>query len=272
MNDYKPALVDAYSLIAAEALAQARREVPKAKNVKLGEFENLPPAVRKKIIAKSQLVVDTQYQDLEKSIFFQFQSSHDASDSWDQLESDLMDAGESYVTGASVSSGAGIAAAQLVNDARSAFFYDDQTLEQIDGFVFVNGDPVTEICQDLAGTVFAKDDPGADQYQPPLHWNCKSSIQAILKGNLDDALKKAGQDDVVPLEPSTAALKKQIQFQENCSDHLHIGKDHFVRELVGADQSSIKCNEDRVFENGYELRVKRDDGSIVVYGKLKTEA
>jgi hypothetical protein len=284
--------------IAAEALKQARREVPKAKNVKLAEWESLPASVRKKILAKNQLLIDTQYQDLEKSIFFQFQSSHDATDSWDMIEKDLQDAGESYVTGASVTSGANVTSAQLVNDVRSAFFYDDQTLEEIDAFVFVNGDPKTDICIDLAGTVFDKNDPGRDLYQPPLHWNCKSSIQTILKGNLDWALNKYGQDGLEPLEPSTAALKKQIQFQEKCGPALHIGKDELIRELIipgakrnqsvicdelfgerfdgkitlnDAGEGIVKFNTKRVFENGYERRVRFKNGTIGVYGKLRTE-
>jgi NAD+--asparagine ADP-ribosyltransferase len=90
--------------------------------------------------------------------------------------------------------------------------------EEIDAFEFVNGDPVSEVCQDLAGTVFDKDDPDLFRYTPPLHWNCKSYIRPILKGNL-------GNKTIEKLKPSSKKIEETIQFTE-CPFHgQHIGLD-----------------------------------------------
>lgn len=227
---YKQALQTALALIAADAIAQARKEIPKAKNVKLaelepslklGEFEKLPPDIRARIQRFIQALVGKQTADLVGAVNFQFQHSVDTTDSLATIESDLSDEVGSYVEGNSVDAGAGVAAAQTVNEARNAFFYDEETLQEIDAFIFTNGDPVSEICTALAGTVFSKDDPDAARYQPPLHFNCKSYIVPVLKGNLNDALKKAGQDDVEKLDPPRSA-KDSIQFHE----HVCCGHDH----------------------------------------------
>jgi hypothetical protein len=214
---YKSLLQTALSVISYDAIQAARKEVPKAKSIRLaesddgmqlGEFENLPPEIQRKIIAESQLLVGTQIADLEKAIYFQFTSSHDSTDSIETVKQDLEDAADDYVRGSGIEAGAGVLSAKYINTARSAFFYDDKVLDEIDAFEFVNGDPVTDICADLAGTIFAKDDANADRYQPPLHWNCKSFIRPILKGNLP------ATDEIEDLKPSTKKLEDSIQFSE----------------------------------------------------------
>jgi hypothetical protein len=217
INAYKDALRTALAVIAAEAIDQARKEVPKAKDVRLaawdetalhlGEFDNLPPDVRNRINKQMQLMVDTQMNDLQKSVFFQFDSSVVSTDSMDLLETDLLEALFDHISGQSVEAGAGIASARTINEARSAFFFNDEVSDQIEAFEFVNGDPVSPICQDLAGTVFAKDDPNAFRYTPPLHWNCKSYIAPILTGNL-------GNKQIDKLAPSKSDLERYIQFSE----------------------------------------------------------
>ncbi len=214
---YKSLIQTALGVIAYEAIQAARKEIPKAKDVKLaesdgnillGEWEDLPPSVRKKIQTESDLLVGTQIADLEKNIFFQFTSSHDSTDSIETIRKDLEDEAEDYIRGPGIESGSGLLSAKYVNTARQAFFYDDEVLDQIDAFEFVNGDPVTPICQDLAGTIFDKNDPNADRYQPPLHWNCKSWIRPILKGNLP------ATKNIETLKPSTKKLEDTIQFSE----------------------------------------------------------
>lgn len=214
--EYKTRLLDALAVISSEALDQARKEVPKAKNVRLagesepsiqlGEFERLPADMRKKILMQSQLLLDTQIADLEKAVYFQFGSSIDSTDSLDLLRADLNEAAEDYISGASITSGSGATAASIVNSARNSFFLDDDVQSQIDAFVFTNGDPVSAICQDLSGTVFSADDPNLNRYWPPLHWNCKSYILPILKGNL-------GPREITKLNPSKKA-QESIQFSE----------------------------------------------------------
>jgi hypothetical protein len=199
-------------------LKAARKEVPKAKAIKLIEcldtrkfsttlLDDLPPDLQKKLQKQSQLLVDTQLQDLQKNLFFQYTDSYDTTDDMGLLQHDLEQTAMEFIDGTSVSAGSDLLAAKVVNDARNAFFFDKDVLEQVDAFVFTNGDPVTPICQDLNGTVFAKDDPNMFRYTPPLHWNCKSYIEPIPAGQLGDR-------EIEMLKPSTKSLEDSIQFSE----------------------------------------------------------
>lgn len=211
--EYKDLLLTALSVISLDAIEKARKEVPAAKKVRLSEFDRLPPALQRKIKSQSNLLVGTQIGDLSKNLFFQYQSSLDSTDDPSLIGSDITDSATEYITGPSIEAGSGVIASQVVNSARNAFFFDDDVLEEIDAFEFVNGDPVTEICKDLNGTVFSKDDPEADRYYPPLHWNCKSYIRPILKGNL-------GNKEIEKLRPSKSKLEDQIKFAEE--GHVHV--------------------------------------------------
>ncbi len=217
VNDYKAAIIGALSLIAVDAIDKARKEVPSKKgirlleqidSIRLSDFDKLPPSLQKKIKSRTDLLVGKQVGDLKKVIEFAYVTAEEETDSDDQVESDLNDSAVGWLDGTAMPAGAGLTAASVINNARQAFFFDDDVLEGIDAFEFVNGDPVTEICQDLAGTIFSKDDSGADQYFPPLHWNCKSYIVPILAGNLGDR-------DIEKLQPSTKALDAEVQFHEH---------------------------------------------------------
>lgn len=220
--EYKQLIKDAITLAAYEALQDARKEVPKASNVKLVEkldsvkfatktiYEKLPKALRDFIDTNTELLVGTQLDDLKKNLLFQYRDSFDTTEDLAVLRGDLKDAAVEFIDGQGVTAGANLVASKTVNEARSAFFFDKETLEEIDAFEFVNGDPVTPVCADLAGTIFAKDDPNMFRYTPPLHWNCKSYIQPILKGNL-------GNKEIEKLKPSTKKIEDTIQF--SCCSH-----------------------------------------------------
>lgn len=224
-QSYREALLAALAVIAYDSIKEVRREVPGAKNVKLagdeerlllGEFEELPASVRNKIFKLYQILYTTQLADLEKAISFQFAHSVDSTDSMALIRADLEDAAFEYTTGNRISAGAASMAAQVVNETRNSFFETEEALEQIEAFQFVNGDPVSAICQDLAGTIFAADDPNRFRYTPPLHFNCKSYIVPILKGNLRGR-------EIVPFQPSTKELEATIQFSEvvcGCREHV----------------------------------------------------
>lgn len=215
---YRTALREELAAIAVDAIEQARREVPKAKKVKLAEtitlsdYDRLPPSLARSIQNRAELLVNKQIGDLLSVIQFSYATSEDETDSMDTVETDIRESAVGWLEGTAIESGAALNAATTINSARNAFFFDDEVLEEIDAFEFVNGDPVTEVCQDLAGTVFGKDDAESARYQPPLHWNCKSSIQPILKGNLGDR-------EIEKLKPSKKALDSQVLFSdaaENC--------------------------------------------------------
>ncbi len=172
--------------IATEAIEGARKEVPKAKKAKLSEFDSLPSGVKKRVLSQSRLMVTTTLNDLEKVVFLQYGDSVVSTDSESIIESDILGAGETYSESASIVAAGGNTAARIVNESRSAFFFDEAVLEEVETFTFVNGDPVSDICQSLAGKTFAKDDPEADRLFPPLHHNCKSYIVPNLVGNKDN--------------------------------------------------------------------------------------
>lgn len=219
--DYKDALLTALSVVVSEAVDGARAEIPKSKKVKLsdnepsirlGEWDKLPPKLKKKALAMQRLIVETQMADLEKVVFWQYGSSVGSTDSLDLITQDMEISAEDFVKGNSVRAGANQISARLVNESRSAFFMDDKVAEEVEAFQFVNGDPKTDICTDLAGTIFAANDPGLDRYMPPLHWNCKSYIIPILKGKL-------GNREISVLKPSTKEIEDTIQFSESHRPH-----------------------------------------------------
>jgi len=216
INAYKSDLKAALAVVSSDALDQARTEVPAAKSVKLmeneerllfGEFENLPPKVRKRINDANQLLIGTQIADLEKTLFFQFNSSSSAEKPIKEIESDMNEKAEKYITGSSIQAGSGVIAATTVNDARNAFFFEPEVLEEIAAFQFMNEAPVSAICKDLAGAIFPTSDPNAFRFTPPLHYNCKSWIRPILK------LSK--NMNVERLKPSTREIEDTIQFTES---------------------------------------------------------
>jgi hypothetical protein len=219
VNNYKAALKTALAIIASDAIKQIRKEIPKAKHVKLAEgihdkelmlseFDDLPPDVQKRILTDTQNLVGTQLADLEKAIYFQFTASYDSTDSMDLLESDVQDSADDYITGSAIDAGAGIQSAELINTARSAVYSDDEVKAQVSALQFVNGDPVTDICQTLNGVIFDQDDPLADRFQPPFHWNCKTYIIPILE--------EVDPEDIEDLS-SYANLEDDMQFGEDAS-------------------------------------------------------
>ncbi len=218
-RDYEKELKTFLTSLCAQAFQQVSKEIPGGSKIKLTEtypsyqlieidsFDELPPGIQKQITAQIGLLTAYQIQDLLKGLFFQFNNSVTSTDSDTLLESDLQEKLDQYLEGASIAAGAGNTVSKLVNESRSEFFFTEDALEQIESFTFVNGDPVSPICQDLAGTVFSKDDPNMDRYSPPLHHNCKSYLVPNLMGSRKEI-------DPEGLQPSKAGLEKYITLSD----------------------------------------------------------
>ncbi len=224
---YKDDLLSAMAVVSGDALKQARAEVPSAKSVDLdkiakklekGNFEDLPKDIQRRLKSSVDLMVETQINDLKKSIFFQFNSDIGGEITIEELVYDIQEKALDYIEGPAIHIGAGVTSANVVNESRSAFFFTEEVLEEIEAFKFINADPVSLICRSLAGLVFSKDDPNFWKYTPPLHYNCKSYIIPILK------LKPGTK--VQPLIPrkidgySNEQVMKSLQFSEhikNCT-------------------------------------------------------
>tara|TARA_Y100001963_G_C6788573_1_gene454272 strand:- start:151 stop:1125 length:975 start_codon:yes stop_codon:yes gene_type:complete len=215
LNEYKRELLDLLTVIAYETLRHTKKEVPKAK-FKLSEDEiysikfvesskvkklkgkdvknkkietmwkNLPPKVRRRIKLQQELLVKTQLSDLEKAIFFQYATSAEQRLAIEEIKKAMQENAEDFIDGPSVRAGAPLTAHQTIGEARSAFFVDPEVDKEIQAFEFINNYPVnrTPICEELNGTIFAKDDPNMFKFTPPLHWNCRSMIVPILIGDL----------------------------------------------------------------------------------------
>ncbi len=221
INAYKSDIKEAIAVIAREAIDGAKKEIPggkkikfieKYESIKFSELDYLSPDVKKRVLLQSELLTGKQLDDLKSKILFQFSSSQSSTDSESTIKNDLIEAGDDFIEGPSIAAGASATASTIVNEARSAFFFQDDTLEEIEAFQFVNDSPVTDICEELNGTIFSKDDPDIDRYQPPLHFNCDSYILPILVGNLKNR-------EVTGFPNSAAKYENQIQFSERCGDH-----------------------------------------------------
>lgn len=211
---YQALLLEALAVVSLDAVEEAKKQVPKAKPVTFAvttRLEKLPPKLRSKLKTRASLLVGKQIGDLQKVIEFAYATNEDTTDSDDQIEEDIRDSAIGWLDGTALEAGSRVTAATVINDARNAFFFDDGVLNQIEAFEFINGDPVSEICQDLsndgAGRIFSKNDPMMFRYTPPLHWNCKSYINVVLVGQLEGR-------EIEKLRPSSQEIENSIQFRE----------------------------------------------------------
>ena len=195
---YREALREELARIANGALIGAKKETPKAKNVKLAErillaapkggyFEALPSNVKRLVKAQADLIAQAQAADLQKIVSFQYTSSQTSTEDVDQILNDIEEAALPVIeggtaSGMSVDAAAGNAVSSVVNQARLEWFFEPEVLETIESFTFINEDPVSEICQQLDGMTWAVGDPDLDRYSPPLHHNCKSRLEPNEKG------------------------------------------------------------------------------------------
>lgn len=234
LEAYRSTLKELFAEQAMKALDGARKEVPKAKKVKLAEsiqlaaprggyYAALPPAIRKIVETQAALVAGSQLADLEKASFFQFTSSASSTDSIETIMNDLDEKikptleGGSTKAGMSLDVAAADALAHVAQQARLEFFFDEEVLEEIESFTFENEDPISEICQELDGTTFAPGDPDLSRYSPPLHHNCKSRLVPNLKGSKGNpdvnrgglSISQKGLDSVTLCEHSPMKLFRE---------------------------------------------------------------
>lgn len=219
--EYLAALKNLFAAIATEAVLEARKEVPSKKNIKLveqvealkfGDFEKLPPFL-KNLVAAMAKQMESQVADLEKIVTFQYTSSAPSTTDFRVIKKDIEDKVDAFLdgsvaSGASIDAAAGNAVANVTQQSRNEFFFSDEVLPEIESFTFTNEDPVSKICEDLAGTTFAASDAEAERYFPPLHHNCKSRLVPNLTGDKDNP-KIDGR-----LAPSSESLNKLITLGE----------------------------------------------------------
>lgn len=220
LSAYKTELRGILADVATQAIAQARKEVPKAaRDVKFASiYERLNPLVRRAIESQLGLVADTQAADLEKIVLFQWSSSASSSDNVDAIIADVEKRISPVLDGTSnagmsLEAASGDLTAHVTQNSRNEFFFSPDVLETIESFTFTNEDPVSEICQNLTGQTFSVSDPAAEQFYPPLHHLCKSRIEPNEKGS---GVEITGIGIVADNTEERARLEKQITL---CSHH-----------------------------------------------------
>lgn len=246
VDNYEKELIQAIVVVADEAIKMAKKEAPKSKDVKMvdaidrhykfADFSDLPKSVQKLISKRSKDIVGKQIKDLETVLLGQLKKSQAEGGDPDEIEADLLSTADDFIGGASVAGGADLIATSVISQARSAYFFQPDTLEEIEAFEFNNDVPVTDICIELSnggsGRIFAKDDPEIENYQPPLHFN------AILEGTLIKTIH--GEIPIEKLDIGDIVLthndnyKRVYNFMSKFED-----KEYFEIELENGKKISI---------------------------------
>ena len=215
--------------ITAQAIEQAKKEVPGKSDVKLKdreenikflteaeikklnkELRTLPKHVRELLIRQASTVSEKQIEDLSKRVSFQFMSSNETTKDVNRIKQDIEDAASEYIDSSAVKTAATNIVSTMTNSGRNAFLFDDEVMEDVASYTFTNPDPKSPICQKLTGRVFATNDAQFFEFAPPLHHNCKSYIRANLKTSKN-------LPEVSGLPTITETERKSITFSEGCS-------------------------------------------------------
>ncbi len=222
--EYRRQLKKALTETAGRAVSQARNEVPGGRNIKFAEgissrmsyqlaednFKNLPKKTQEVILTDVKFVPDQQFTSIGNAILLTANNAVDTTEDLAVIEKRMNEErqrriegqGETGVNGAIVAA-ASNTTAKVYNTARLEFFQDDDVLEKIEAFQFMNSDPKSPICKDLKGRIFPKNDPESARFLPPLHHNCKSYIVPIFK-------LQGREISSVGLKPSNPELEKFI--------------------------------------------------------------
>lgn len=289
---YKNDLKESLAEVANQGLIDARQMVPSKKNIKLSEsiqlaaprggyYAALPPALRKQIEMLASLLTETQAADLAKIVSFQFASSANSTEDIETILNDIEAKAVpvlegSTSSGMSIEAAAGNAVSNALNQANLTFFFEPEVLDEIESFTFTNEDPVSQICQELAGTTFAANDPNVSRYSPPLHHLCKSRWTPNLKGD-----KGNPEIDRNGVSLSKKALNS-ITLCE-CSGHLEFAEDKGELQTIviskkyaqGMDAARAALKKfggafHKVDETEESYRFRQRDPSEFVDGSFKT--
>lgn len=205
------------------SIKQAKLEIPAKKNVelsskesdllrmdqyisnttiKLNDASTLPTHIQVLIQKQSDLISAASMDELKNRIDFSFSSMEVKTkdelilkQSMEEATANFSESNQVVVKGNNVS-------ALVVNEGRDTFFFDDDVIEEIHSFTFVNIAPVSPVCRELAGVTFNTNDAQSMIFSPPLHHNCKSYLRANLKTS-----KGIKNLEVGKLAPSEKAQK-----------------------------------------------------------------
>lgn len=225
IGNLRKSLKRSLSQTAVLAISQARKEVPSKKDVelsnteedmvrmvdkfgedvkeiKLNENSKLPSYIQVLIAKQSELISEDSILELKKRMDFAFSGIERKTKDPDIIKQRMEDEANDYIGSNSVSIKGDNSVSLVVNEGRSAFFFEDDVLEEIHSFTFMNAAPVSAVCVELAGVTFNNNDASSLRFTPPLHHNCKSYLRANLKTS-----KGVDKLEIQPLAPSPKAMK-----------------------------------------------------------------
>jgi len=198
-NDYKKVISEALAETYVQADKSVRIELSGGglKLAEEAEIRDLPAESKSAGSSQADLLVETQDADIRKNLFFSFTSKVDTLPTEAQMNANLLDVVNRYVTGASIRTAGPNAIANAVNLARNAVFQKKEILERIESFVFTNPSPKAAICIHLKNRVFTKEEYIITDKLPPLHHNCNSFIVAQI----------TGRKGIKPLSPAGLSIQ-----------------------------------------------------------------
>lgn len=166
------------------------------------DLEKYPTYIQLLISKQAQMIQEQTLSQMQAAIQFTFSAQELVTKDVDvikqSMEESLTDMIDKVnIKGDDVSS-------LLTNEGRNAVFFDDDVIETIASYTFMNGDPKTPICRSLAGKTFNTNDASSLAFTPPLHHGCKSYLRANLKVS-----KYSAGLEITTLSP-TAEEKKGI--------------------------------------------------------------
>jgi hypothetical protein len=206
--DYKNMISKALTTAYVESTDQVKSELT-GDGLKLAEpteseVKALPAESKAAGKSQAELIVESQDADLKKNLFFSFTSKADTLPTEAQMQANLIRVVERYITGPGMLVAGPNAVANAVNLARNAIFQKEETLQQVESFIFTNPSPEAAICVELAGRVFTKEEYIVTDKLPPLHHNCDSYIRAQVIG-------RKGNKSVSPAGLSIQGTDNQIE-------------------------------------------------------------
>lgn len=151
-----------------------------SKTIKFAGDDKLPKHSKKLVQLQSSTLADKMATDLQDIVTFAYIQNEQKTNDIAVLQEEMNAAAKKYQEGSTVNTASITSTSTVVNQTRNEFFFAPEVIEQIYAFRFNNSDPKAAICKTLTGQVFATDDTKFFQYSPPLHFNCKSYLSAIM--------------------------------------------------------------------------------------------
>ncbi len=176
ITEWAGAVIDKTFGDAAKEVGLSKKDVQFADGLK-----KAPKKLRDKLITLILLTAGYQDSDLEKAAYFSFNENLDTLDEA-ALVKEIKTQVDRYFAKSIIQTAALNMAATVVNSTRKETFLSPEVAPEIESFVFMNPDPVSDICRALNGKVFSKEEFESSPLTPPLHHNCKSYIRAQTAG------------------------------------------------------------------------------------------